>query len=395
MWDKQNGPIVRQAYKLSSSSINPFQLGEVGWYFDGTNIIRVNADGSTKTESAGSAGATTPARLATAAALAAYTYDATAKTITANANGVWLIDGKTLTVGDRILKVTAGGATDDGLYVVTVKGTASVKTVLTRAGDMSTSANLVPGLLVPVGDGNTLAGNLYELKTTGTITLDTTILEFGEDGFGGSVIPSARMAFSVNPTDGDVICTIGGKTFTAKTTLVAATTTTQVKILGSAALTLAALLDAINGVTNVNVVLDTTPFAAAIVADAVTATVLRIRKAVAQGGNPVAGTVGSTVLAAAVSGGASAWNVANLNAMGRVPQVTITAAMVTAGSADIELDFAPGSLVWQDAASTGVQRAANEAVTKSGNTIHVVLAGGASPNFQATDVFSFVAGAAS
>ena len=86
-------------------------------------------------------------------------------------------------------------------------------------------------------------------------------------------IASARVAFSANPSNNDTL-SIGGKTFTFKSSLGAATTTTQVKILGSAALTLAATLDAINGVTNANVVADTTPFSLSIVADAVPATEL-------------------------------------------------------------------------------------------------------------------------
>ena len=55
---------------------------------------------------------------------------------------------------------------------------------------------------------------------------------------------------------------MSGRRLPSTLALGAATTTTQVKILGSAALTLAATLDAINGVTNANVVADTTlPFA--------------------------------------------------------------------------------------------------------------------------------------
>src|SRR5262249_40743873 len=151
---------------------------------------------------------------------------------------------------------------------------------------------------------------------------DSTSLTFGEfaNAVDAGVIPSSRVAFSVNPTNNDTI-TIGGSSFTFVTNLAAATSTTQVKILGSAALTLAALLDAINGVTNTNIVANPTPFALSVVADAVTATVLRIRNANKQGGQAQAGTVGSTALAASVSGGASAWSIANLNATGKQDQV--------------------------------------------------------------------------
>lgn len=396
MRDQQNLPAIRPAYVYAPQATNPIPIGSIGEWVDLNGIKwNVSADGSQS--AAGQGGKTTApaARLATAAALPSYVYSSVTQTITASANGVWTIDGKTLNVGDRILKVTTDGATDDGLYVVTVKGTASVKTVLTRASDMSTSGGLVAGLLVPVGpDGDALSGNLYELVTAAGAVLDTTVLEFApfESIMSGGVIPAARVAFSVNPANNDTI-TIGGSSFTFKTTLIAATTTTQVKILGSAALTLAALLDAINGVTNANVVANTTPFAALVVADAVTATVLRLRKATAMGGAPVAGTVPSITLAASVTGGAAAWSAANLNVSGRYPKVTITAAMITNGSFQIEMDYGPSSLIFTDTSSAGVLRAVNEAITVSGNTINLVLAGGASPNFQAGDIFNFMAAA--
>lgn len=210
---------------------------------------------------------------------------------------------------------------------------------------------------------------------------------------GEGVIPSARCAFSANPSDADTLG-IGTHTFTFKTTLAAAGATTQVKILGSAALTLAALLDAINGVTNANVVQATTPFSASIVADAVSATVLRIRKADEQGGTAIAGTVSSTALAASITAGASAWSAADLNVTGKSAsdakasffQFAVTAAMVTNGSFQVELPFTPTAFSAFVTSSAGVQRASTDAVTISGNAISVALAGGASPAIQAGDL---------
>ncbi len=131
-----------------------------------------------------------------------------------------------------------------------------------------------------------------------------------------------------------------------------------------------------------------------LVADAVSATVLRIRKANARGGTAIAGTVSATTLAASITAGASAWSVADLAATGKAAtdmkcslfQFAITAAMVTNGSMQFELPFTPTAFSAFVTGSTGVQRASTDAVTISGNAINVALAGSASPAIQAGDL---------
>lgn len=206
------------------------------------------------------------------------------------------------------------------------------------------------------------------------------------------VVPAARCAFSANPANLDTI-TLGGHEFRYVTTLGAATTHTQIMVLGSAALALAATLDAINGVTNASVVQATTPFAGLVVADAATATVLRLRKALTRGGLPDTGTA-SLTLAASITGGASAWSITNLSAAGgkdvtdqdvSVFSLTVTAAMVTATGFNIELPFTPTVVHWTAYTSAGVPRATTDNVTISGNSLLVAMAGGAAPALQATD----------
>jgi hypothetical protein len=213
------------------------------------------------------------------------------------------------------------------------------------------------------------------------------------------VIAAARMAFSVNPTANDTIA-IGSSTFKYVGVLGAAVAQTQILIGGNAAASLASTLNAINGVTDATVVPATTPFAGSIVADAVTATVLRIQTANVQGGTAVPAVPSTTTLTASISGGASAWSIANLTAAGGKVLadqdissgiLTITAAMVTAGAFDVELPFTPTAVLWSGYASTGVLRSVNEAVTISGSAIHLALAGGGSPNWQAGDTFRFEA----
>lgn len=211
------------------------------------------------------------------------------------------------------------------------------------------------------------------------------------------VIAASRIAFSAAPANLDTV-TIGGHEFRFLTTLIAATTYTQVKRGANAAATLATLLNAVNGVSDANVVPATTIFAKTVFADAPSATVFRIQFASKVGGTPVPGPSGSITLACTITAGASAWPALNLNATGGKALadqdvsdgiVAITAAMVTNGFMDIELPFTPTQVLWDGYSSTFVKRAVNEAVTIASSHLHLTLAGGGSPNWQAGDFFVF------
>jgi hypothetical protein len=206
------------------------------------------------------------------------------------------------------------------------------------------------------------------------------------------VIPSARLAFTANPSNNDTIAW-GGHTFKFVAALGVAVVQTQVKILGSAALTLAALIDAINGKTNANVVKGTTPFTGKVVADAVTATVLRVRKALTQGGRAVAGESTTTALTASITAGAAAWDVADLNETGRkmtrqdyaVIKFTVSAAVKTNASKAVELPFTPTEVV-------AVGNNPQAAFSISGNAVVVAMDDGAGNDyFVATDVVRAIA----
>lgn len=215
-------------------------------------------------------------------------------------------------------------------------------------------------------------------------------------------IPSSRMAASVNPTANDTV-TIGGTTFKFVASLGAAAAQVQVKILGSAALTYAALVDAINGVTSdTNWVEATTPFAKTVVADMVSATVLRLRNATARGGTAAAGVSASVALAASITGGAAAWTNDNLNTIGKSPadcdeacgQFTVTAAMVSALATGIfiELPFTPTVFQFAVYTAAGVGKwTVTDAMTISGNALVLTSAG--ATHVAATDVISYWASA--
>lgn len=212
------------------------------------------------------------------------------------------------------------------------------------------------------------------------------------------VVPSARVTIGNNPSNTETVV-IGGHTFTFVDTLGAAASNTQVKIGADAAAARARLIDAINGTTNANVVQATTPFALAVVADEVGTTV-RIRKASSRGGSAVAGTSSSIALSETLGGSGDVWNAANLNVSGKaetdqqmsVFAVTITAAMITKGSFQVELPFTPTVIIPLVYTSAGVLRGnETDAITISSNAVSIALAGGAAPAIQAGDVVRCIA----
>lgn len=152
-------------------------------------------------------------RLATAAALPACTAAGTGatKTLTADAVGALTVDGVAVALGNRILVKDQVAGKDNGIYTVTTLGTGAVKFVLTRAADANTSAEVTPGLTVPVEEGTANADKLFMLTTNATITLDTTALVFTEISGkahaalhilgAGDAIDADQLGVSMTPTN--------------------------------------------------------------------------------------------------------------------------------------------------------------------------------------------------
>lgn len=117
-------------------------------------------------------------RVATAAALPAYTR--TTNVITASANGVLTVDGVTVALNDRILLKDGAAGSDNGLYSVTTLGTAGVPYVLTRTTDADNSPvnEVTAGLFTYVEEGTVNATTGWVLATANPITLNTTSLTF-------------------------------------------------------------------------------------------------------------------------------------------------------------------------------------------------------------------------
>jgi hypothetical protein len=94
-----------------------------------------------------------------------------------------VIDGITLSTSDRVLVYNQSNAAHNGIYTVTNTGSASTNWVLTRATDADSYGPSDPDALGEgdaffVSEGNTGAGELYVMNTSGTITFGTTNITF-------------------------------------------------------------------------------------------------------------------------------------------------------------------------------------------------------------------------
>lgn len=94
-----------------------------------------------------------------------------------------VIDGVTVAVNDRVLVYKQTNAAHNGIYVVTNTGSASTNWVLTRATDADSYGLSDPNALGQgdaffVKQGDTGAGELYVMNTSGAITFGTTNINF-------------------------------------------------------------------------------------------------------------------------------------------------------------------------------------------------------------------------
>lgn len=119
-------------------------------------------------------------------------------TLTGVALGALSVDGTTVTVGQRILVKNEASGLKNGIYTVTVVGSAGVVYVLTRATDYDTTAEIQAGDVLTVTAGATIADTTWLMTATGAITVGTTALTFSQ--FGAVV--------SVTATDTSIV--VGG-----------------------------------------------------------------------------------------------------------------------------------------------------------------------------------------
>lgn len=114
-----------------------------------------------------------------------------------------VVDGVTLSSGDRVLIYNQTNAFENGVYTVTSTGSVSTNWVLTRATDADTyGANsptkLGQGSYFFVQEGATGAGESYICNTTGPITFGTTAITFAL--FSQSTLYSAGTGLTLTGT---------------------------------------------------------------------------------------------------------------------------------------------------------------------------------------------------
>lgn len=125
----------------------------------------------------------TSVRVATAAALPAYTRvgDVLTANSVANINTAGIDSVTTIVKGDRILVKDGAAGADNGVYDFTAIGaTGTAAWVLTRSADACTAApnSVTSGLSVFVEEGTANSGKSFALTTANPITLNTTSLTF-------------------------------------------------------------------------------------------------------------------------------------------------------------------------------------------------------------------------
>lgn len=112
-------------------------------------------------------------------------------TLTAGTNGALMIDGVALTAGNRVLIKDQAAQLQNGVYLVTQAGTASLPYILTRTSDLDQPSEMITGTavlvvrgLTNIGGGWVLASNVPTVGTSPAIFNQYT--SGGGGGGGGS-----------------------------------------------------------------------------------------------------------------------------------------------------------------------------------------------------------------
>jgi hypothetical protein len=212
-WNNGQANLLQVQLPLGDSFVGSF----VATVSDGQASVQYST-GTIVTKGAFSVPVQHVARLATQAALAAYTN--VSGVLTANANGALAtIDSVAPAVGDLVLLTMGAAAADNGLYQVTSLGGASAPSVFTRAADWGNGSLLFPGTTVEVSEGALYGPSTWKVTTAGTSTVGTTAvaiyprMSIATTGAGsaGSATTGTTM-FNLTAGTGTSFCAVSTKT---------------------------------------------------------------------------------------------------------------------------------------------------------------------------------------
>lgn len=116
----------------------------------------------------------------------------------AGAQAALAIDGVTLAVADRVLVKNQSSTFQNGIYVVSNVGSGSTNWVMTRATDYDQASEIIQFGVIPVNQGTTNAGLLFQETGAGPFTIGTTPITFaayttqaiGTPGAAGTILRS-------------------------------------------------------------------------------------------------------------------------------------------------------------------------------------------------------------
>lgn len=137
---------------------------------------------------------------ATTAALPANTYNNGASgvgaTLTGVAFGALVVDGNTVSLGQRILVKNEVTQANNGIYTVTTVGAVATLYVLTRATDFDVSTDIVDGTTTYITSGATLSMETWQLTVAGVVTVGTTALVFNQISGPGTILAGTGLTLT-------------------------------------------------------------------------------------------------------------------------------------------------------------------------------------------------------
>ena len=127
-----------------------------------------------------------PVRLASTAALPSYTYfngsSGVGATITATSFGALSLDSTAVSLNDRVLikNETGGNTPYNGIYTVTIAGSAGTYFVLTRSADFDLTSQIAAGDAVLVTAGASLSGTIWIQTAAAPIPVGVSNITFSQ-----------------------------------------------------------------------------------------------------------------------------------------------------------------------------------------------------------------------